>query len=345
MGFRYIRGELFVNYAIETLVRMHRVDTMAFANESSTNFNQYIKVPLNSDMSQAIYVKSCCVVIKQTALAQGGRAAQFAQQGDATAQRIVAADQSHQRTIEVLRQTLNRHEIAFHELSTKALNVQAKRRLARADLVITIGGDGTVLNTSHCVTQAVMVGVNSAPGDSVGHFCALTADTFAARLQDYLAGRWRVTPLTRLAVTLDDRRLPELALNDVLIAHDCPAATTRYLIDDGQGEEEHRSSGIWIATAAGSTAGIRSAGGRKQPRRSQKIQYRVRELYRETHGGVLRDYRLTSGFIEFGETLTIASKMPEAWLYVDGARTVYPFPFGARACFQAAAEPLRLLMA
>ena len=296
-------------------------------------------------MSQTISVKSCCVVIKQTALAQGGRAAQMAQQGDATAQRIVAADQSHQRTIEVVLQTLTQHSIAFHELSAKALNAQAKRRLANADLVITIGGDGTVLNTSHCVAQAVMVGVNSAPGDSVGHFCALTANTFATRLSDYLAERWRVTPLTRLAVTLDGKRLPELALNDVLIAHDCPAATTRYLIDDGEGEEEHRSSGIWIATAAGSTAGIRSAGGSKQPRRSQKIQYRVRELYREIHGGVMRDYRLTHGFLELNETLTIASKMPEAWLYIDGARTAYRFPFGARASFQAAAEPLRLLMA
>ncbi len=295
-------------------------------------------------MSQAISVKSCCVVTKQTALAQGGRAAQFAQQGDATAQRIVAADQSHQHTIEAIRQTLAKHGIAFHELSAKALNAQAKRQLSRADLVITIGGDGTVLNTSHCVTQAVMVGVNSAPGDSVGHFCALTANTFATRLQDYLAGRWRVTPLTRLVVTLDSKRLPELALNDVLIAHDCPAATTRYLIDDGHGEEEHRSSGIWIATAAGSTAGIRSAGGSKQSRRSQKIQYRVRELYRETHGGVMRDYRLTHGFLEFGETLSIASKMPKAWLYIDGARTAYRFPFGARASFQAAEEPLRLLM-
>ena len=298
-------------------------------------------------MTQAIFVKSCCVVIKQTALAQGGRAAQFAQQGDATAQRIVAADQSHQKTIAVVKQTLTQLGIPFHELSAKALNAAAQRRLTRADLVITIGGDGTVLNTSHNVTQAVMVGVNSAPGDSVGHFCALTADTFAARLQDYFAGRWRATPLTRLAVTLDDRRLPELALNDVLIAHDCPAATTRYLIGvsnpRGQGEEEHRSSGLWIATAAGSTAGIRSAGGRKQPRRSQKIQYRVRELYRETHGGVLRDYRLTHGFLDLGETLTVASKMPEAWLYIDGARTTYRFPFGARASFQAAEEPLRLL--
>lgn len=289
-------------------------------------------------------IQSCLVVVKQTALAQGGRAAVFARQGDATAQRIVNADTSHQHTLAVIRQTLAQHGIAFAELLAQALNAKARRQLARADFIVSVGGDGTVLNTSHAVTSGVMLGVNSAPGDSVGHFCSVTAEGFAARLQDFLDGKWKPTKLTRLVVTFDGKVLPELALNDVLIAHDCPAATTRYLINDGVIEEEQRSSGIWIATAAGSTAGIRSAGGRKMPRSSMKLQYLVRELYREVHGGVLRDYRLTHGFFTPEQTLTVASKMPEGWLYIDGARTAYRFPFGARASFQTAAEPLRLLM-
>jgi NAD+ kinase len=289
-------------------------------------------------------LQSCFVVVKQTALAQGGRAAAFAKQGDVTAQRIVNADASHQHTLKVVRQALKQHDIPFTELTAKELNAQARRQLARADLIVSVGGDGTVLNTSHAVTSGVMLGVNSAPGDSVGHFCSVTAESFSTRLSGFLCGQWKPTKLTRLAVTLDGKRLPELALNDVLIAHDCPAATTRYLINDGVIEEEHRSSGIWIATAAGSTAGIRSAGGRKMPRGSMRIQYLVRELYREVHGGVLRDYQLTHGFFKPDQTLTVASKMPEGWLYVDGARTAYRFPFGARAVFQAAAEPLHLLM-
>jgi NAD+ kinase len=289
-------------------------------------------------------LQSCFVVVKQTALAQGGRAAVFAKQGDVTAQRIVKADASHQHTLKVVRQTLKQHGIAFTELSAKELNVQVRRQLAGADLIVSVGGDGTVLNTSHAVRAGVMLGVNSAPGDSVGHFCSVTAATFVARLSDFLASKWKPTKLTRLAITLDGKRLPELALNDVLIAHDCPAATTRYLINNGIIEEEHRSSGIWISTAAGSTAGIRSAGGRKLPRGSTRIQYLVRELYREVHGGVLRNYRLTHGFFTPEQTLTVASKMPEGWLYVDGARTAYRFPFGARAVFQAAEEPLHLLL-
>jgi NAD+ kinase len=286
----------------------------------------------------------CLVVIKQTALAQGGRAAQFAQHGDATARRLIRADAEHSRTLDAVRRALTKRHIAFAEVALPKLNAKSKRQLAAADLVVTIGGDGTVLGTSHYVREGLLLGVNSAPGDSVGHFCSVTRADFAERLDAILTSSWKPVELMRLAVSLDDQLLPELALNDVLITHACPAATTRYLIRLGQHEEEQRSSGIWVATAAGSTAGIRSAGGRVTPLRSARIQYLVRELYRETHGSRTRDYRLVRGLFGPDESLTIASKMPEGWLYIDGARTVYRFPFGTRATLKAAETKLKLFL-
>ena len=83
------------------------------------------------------------------------------------------------------------------------------------------------------------------------------------------------TPVTRLAIDLEGRRL-QPALNDVLVAHVQPAATSRYRLTLGRRSEEHRSSGLWVATAAGSTAGIRSAGGRPMPLTSRRIQFRAR---------------------------------------------------------------------
>ncbi len=289
-------------------------------------------------------INSCTVVIKQTALAQGGRPAQFAQRGDATAKRILKADASHQRTIEVVLKALQKRGIACTEASLQKLNAKSKAQLAAADLIVTIGGDGTALGTSHFVTNGALLGVNSAPGDSVGHFCSVHSGNFAAQFDALLNGQWRPTDLTRLAVALDDKPLPELALNDVLIAHDCPAATTRYLIQLGEHGEEQRSSGIWISTAAGSTAGIHSAGGRKMPLRSARLQYLVRELYREVHGGHQNEYQLERGMIDHGVTLSIASKMPEGWLYIDGARTAYRFPFGTRATLRTADARLRLFL-
>src|SRR4029434_11165662 len=83
--------------------------------------------------------------------------------------------------------------------------------------------------------------------------------------------------LARMQVTINDRLLPYYALNDLLVAHANPAAMTSYTIQLGTISEPQRSSGLWIATAAGSTAAIRAAGGRMLPLRSRKLQYLVTE--------------------------------------------------------------------
>jgi len=282
----------------------------------------------------------CTIVIKQTALAQGGRAAELARSGDATAKRILHADAEQQRTIETVRQSLAKRKIAFSEISLVNADARVKGQLAISDLVITIGGDGTALGASHYVRGSALFGVNSAPGDSLGHFCSANRKNFAEQLDAILSGKWKPKELARLQVMLDEKTLPELALNDVLIAHECPASTTRYLLKVGRREEEHRSSGIWISTAAGSTAGIGSAGGRKMPLGSKRIQYLVRELYREPK----RSYALTRGFVEADENIVVASKMTAGEMYIDGAKTRYDFPFGTRAKVTVAEHSLRIFL-
>lgn len=285
-------------------------------------------------------INNCLVIVKQTALAQGGRAASFAHSGDATAKRILHADAEHQRTVDAVREALAKRKLVFAEASLVNADARIKGQLAISDLVITIGGDGTALGASHYIRGGQMLGVNSAPGDSVGHFCSVNRKNFVARLDTILSGKWKPKELARLQVTLDEKPLPELALNDVLIAHECPASTTRYLIKIGRREEEHRSSGVWISTAAGSTAGIGSAGGRKMPLGSKRIQYLIRELYRESK----RSYALTRGFVEAGEAIVVASKMVAGEMYIDGAKTRYDFPFGTRAKVTLAEHSLKIFL-
>jgi NAD+ kinase len=79
-------------------------------------------------------------------------------------------------------------------------------------------------------------------------------------------------------------------------------------------EEEHKSSGLWVGPAAGSTAAQRSAGGRVLPPSSTQLQYVVREPYMPNG----TRYRLVKGLIEAGDSLRITSKVHGALLYVDG---------------------------
>jgi len=51
---------------------------------------------------------------------------------------------------------------------------------------------------------------------------------------------------------------------------------------------------------------------------------------------------LAEGFVEAGEQLVVESAMAAGWLYIDGARLPTRFPFGARATFRIAEQPLLL---
>ena len=69
-------------------------------------------------------------------------------------------------------------------------------------------------------------------------------------------------------------------LNDILVCHHNPGAMSRYFLTVEGTREEQRSSGVWIATAAGSSGGLHSAGGKVLTQKSKEFQYRPRELYR-----------------------------------------------------------------
>jgi NAD+ kinase len=283
-------------------------------------------------------LEPCVVVVKRTVLERGGRAARLARAGHATAHRLVSAAEEQRRTVAAVMDALLRRGITPPRVSVDALDPAARRLVSRARFVVTIGGDGTLLTASHHMEDGVALAVNSAPRDSIGHFCLTDRRGFAGALRAVEEGRLRPLSLSRLAATLDGRPLSELATNDVLIAHDHPAATSRYRLTVGGHGEEHRSSGLWISTAAGSTAGIRSAGGRPMPLRSRRLQYRVRELYREPG----RQYRLAAGFVAPGESLAVDSKMESGFVFIDGARTAYRFRFGAHLEVRISKRPLWL---
>jgi NAD+ kinase len=238
-----------------------------------------------------------------------------------------------------VRAALEARGLAFSEVAPPRLASAGRRALARAELLVSVGGDGTLLGAVRHLRSGLALGVNSAPGDSVGHFCATDRRGFPLLLDRVLAGRAKEIRLARMEASLDGRPLFRRVLNDVLVAHAVPAATTRYEIALRARREIQRSSGIWVATPAGSTAGIRSAGGRALPLSSQSLQYRVRELYREPG----RAYQLVGGLVGREGALEVVSRMPQGRLYADGARRVRCFPFGSRAVFRMGKEALRLV--
>lgn len=279
----------------------------------------------------------CVLVIKTPVASRKGMAGRLARSGERLAGEVEDAASEQELTLTAVREALAGLGVTPAEVSIDAFHAQARRALARARFVVTVGGDGTLLAASHWVTRAGLLGVNSAPRSSVGYLTSTRRATVARDLARIAKGDLLPQAVSRIETELDGKRLPP-ALNDVLIAHEQPAATSRYRIRLGRRVEEHRSSGLWIATPTGSTAGIRSAGGQPMSLGERRLQFRARELYRVKG----RSAALESGFVEEGQALEVESAMEAGWLFLDGARTAVRFPFGARATFRVAEEPLLL---
>lgn len=214
------------------------------------------------------------------------------------------------------------------------LETPTAEALEGAALAITIGGDGTFLMVARHCRRTPLLGVNSSPSTSTGHYCIARPSTFSALLAAWRDGALELTELARIRSEIAGQTLPHDALNDVLFANRTPVSSTRYALRIGDATELQLSSGIWIATASGSTAAIHSAGGEIRPMHDHRLQWRVREPY-------LRDgeqRNLLHGFTD--QAIDIVSRSDKNALYIDGHGEPFLVPRGARARLSPSPEPL-----
>jgi NAD+ kinase len=204
-------------------------------------------------------------------------------------------------------------------------------------LVITVGGDGTFLEASHKLKGQLILGVNSDPSWSVGRFCSATSLTFKKVLQRLLEEKQPILEFPRLELNVMGKKIN--FLNDVLFCHRNPAAMSRYSLVIGKVQEEQKSSGVWVSTAAGSSGAIRSAGGRKLIPTQEIFQYKPRELYLKKN----KPYILKGGILPFEKNLEVISMMREGRVFVDGSHLSFPFDFGVVATITRSLYPLRVV--
>ena len=257
------------------------------------------------------------------------------ERGDPTVSSLRASHDAHQRCVDDVLESFERMGLRAVEIGPRHRDLRANR----FDLVVTVGGDGTLLRASHYVADVPVLGINSAPKSSIGFFCGAKNGEVRERLERALEGRLAQSLLTRMSVEVNGRVAHERVLNDALFCHVSPAATSRYLVQLGDAVEEHKSSGFWIGPAAGSTAAQRSAGGRVLALTSKSLQLVVREPY--TPRG--NRYALRRALLHPGEVLVVRSKMRQAAIFLDGPDEVVKVDYGDVLGFRRSDEPLRLL--
>ncbi len=132
------------------------------------------------------------------------------------------------------------------------------------DLVITLGGDGTMLRASKLCApfQVPVCGINMG---SFGFMMEIQKDQWQRRLPDLLRGSWRIEKRMMLKVTLERKEKQNLeweVLNDAVIGHGSQLRPLRIHVDvSGNYLADYVADGLIVSTATGSTAYAMAAGG------------------------------------------------------------------------------------
>ena len=131
--------------------------------------------------------------------------------------------------------------------------------LAGCDLVICLGGDGSVLRTSHRVIDngAPILGVNMG---RLGFLTELDGSQVRERLGDVLSGRGRIEE--RAMLKADVRGRVFHGLNEAVVGRATLSRAIQLAVDvDGTRIADYRCDGVIVSTATGSTAYAVSVGG------------------------------------------------------------------------------------
>jgi len=130
----------------------------------------------------------------------------------------------------------------------------------KSDLIVTVGGDGTVLKTCMSIRdpETPILAVNMGRR---GYLTEVEPRQALRAVELFMKGKCRLEKRTKLAVYLDGAHVVD-ALNELLISSGSPSKMLEFLLSIGSDSLlQSRGDGVIISTATGSTAYALSAGG------------------------------------------------------------------------------------
>ncbi len=244
----------------------------------------------------------------------------------------------HAKTLELVRAVLRKRN--FKVTTLLRSKVEKLKNIDRQfKLVVSVGGDGTFLDCSHQLWNTPILGVNSDPQQSVARLSGSHSGNFEQVLERHLSGQKKPALVWRLDFFINGKKNTVPVLNDILISTLSPGGTSRYILKAGKRSEEQMSSGVWVSSAAGSTAAVLSAGGKAFPATAKKFQFVAREVYHRKFG--TRNF--LRGVFTAGQTLEVVSYMRQGRIFIDGSNLVLLFNVGDRLKIKLSPRPLQVI--
>ena len=225
-----------------------------------------------------------------------------------------------------------------------------------SDAVVTLGQDGLVANTAKYAAGQPIIGVNPDPERFDGVLLPFLPEEVDAALARVLHGRHRVRAVTLAEARLGDgQRL--LAFNELFVGARTHVSA-RYRLRWKSRHEPQSSSGVLVATGAGSTGWLSSVyqmvsavatftGGTPGPPlrlewEDRRLVFVVREPFVSRHSQA----SIVTDVIAPGERLVLESAMPAGGaIFSDGIEADYlAFDSGTTASIGAARELANLVV-
>ena len=156
-------------------------------------------------------------------------------------------------------------DYVFDATSAAKLGVSNAAEIERlnklCDIFISLGGDGTLLFTSHYSVTKPVVGINVG---HLGFLAEFSKEEMYGAIEKVLEGTYSIHDRTQLEaqVSIGSDTKYFTALNDVVVEKGAYPRIPAFIIKlDGEQLSSYRADGIIIATSTGSTAYSLSAGG------------------------------------------------------------------------------------
>ena len=197
------------------------------------------------------------------------------------------------------------------------------------EMVVAVGQDGLVANTAKYALARPIVGVNPEPSRYDGVLLPFQARSAARAVRTVMEGKAKIHAVSMAAVRLQDGQ-QLLAFNDFFIGARSHVSA-RYRIAIQGKEEVQSSSGVLVATGAGSTGwmssvfnmakGVAAFAGARMPKfepmpwDARELRWVVREPFASRSTGA----KIVAGNIRDGERLELESQMPvHGVIFSDG---------------------------
>ncbi len=130
----------------------------------------------------------------------------------------------------------------------------------KADLMVTVGGDGTVLKTAMTIPdkETPILAVNMGRR---GYLTEVEPNKAVWAVQQFSKGKYRLEKRAKLAIDMNGMNVVD-ALNELVVSSGSPSKMLELMLGvDSQPLLQFRGDGVIVSTATGSTAYAMSAGG------------------------------------------------------------------------------------